>query len=69
MEGPAYLGFDLRCSKDVVLDASKKEKSPKAGHYEAAKAFRDWVASEDSRAILKKYGFSLPEDARRQPRP
>jgi hypothetical protein len=29
LEGPGYLGLDLRLSKDFVLDASKKEKSPK----------------------------------------
>lgn len=37
----------------------------KAGHYEAAKAFHDWIATEDSRAVLEKYGFFLPEPARR----
>ena len=34
----------------------------KAGHYDAAKVFHDWIATEDSRAILKKYGFFLPEN-------
>ena len=34
----------------------------KAGHYEAAKVFHDWIGTEDSRAILKKYGFFLPEN-------
>ena len=29
LEGPGYLGLDLRWSKDFVLDASKKDKSPK----------------------------------------
>ncbi len=29
LEGPGYLGLDLRWSKDFVLDAAKKEKSPK----------------------------------------
>jgi hypothetical protein len=29
LEGPGYVGLDLRLSKDFVLDASKKEKSPK----------------------------------------
>src|SRR6266700_8394325 len=29
LEGPGYLGLDLRWAKDFVLDASKKEKSPK----------------------------------------
>src|SRR5437879_6271506 len=29
LEGPGYVGLDLRWSKDFVLDASKKEKSPK----------------------------------------
>jgi molybdate transport system substrate-binding protein len=32
----------------------------KAGHYEAAKAFHDWIAGENSRAIFKKHGFSVP---------
>jgi hypothetical protein len=29
LEGPGYLGLDLRLSKDFVLEASKKDKSPK----------------------------------------
>src|SRR6266702_6659894 len=29
LESPGYLGLDLRWSKDFVLDAAKKEKSPK----------------------------------------
>src|SRR5437870_2676628 len=29
LEGPGYLGLDLRWSKDFVFDASKKDKSPK----------------------------------------
>jgi hypothetical protein len=29
LQGPGYLGLDLRWSKDFMLDASKKEKSPK----------------------------------------
>ena len=29
VEGPGYLGLDLRWSKDFVLDAARKEKSPK----------------------------------------
>jgi hypothetical protein len=29
LEGPGYLGLDLRGAKDFVLDASKKDKSPK----------------------------------------
>src|SRR5215831_8057012 len=29
LEGPGYVGLDLRLSKDFVLDTSKKEKSPK----------------------------------------
>jgi Carboxypeptidase regulatory-like domain len=29
LEGPGYLGLDLRWSKDFLLDGSKKEKSPK----------------------------------------
>ena len=29
LEGPGYVGLDLRWSKDFVRDASKKEKSPK----------------------------------------
>jgi molybdate transport system substrate-binding protein len=32
----------------------------KAGHFDAARQFYDWFRSESSRAILKKYGFSLP---------
>jgi len=36
----------------------------KAGHYDAAKVFHDWIATEDSRAILKKFGFFLPENPR-----
>jgi molybdate transport system substrate-binding protein len=31
----------------------------KAGHLEGARAFSDWFRNEASRAILKKYGFSL----------
>jgi len=29
LEGPNYVGLDLRLSKDFALDTSKKEKSPK----------------------------------------
>src|SRR5262249_38405310 len=29
LEGPGYVGLDLRFSRDFVLDPSKKEKSPK----------------------------------------
>ncbi len=29
LEGPGYLGLDLRWSKDFLLEASKKDKSPK----------------------------------------
>jgi hypothetical protein len=29
LEGPGYLGLDLRWSKDFMLDTAKKEKSPK----------------------------------------
>src|SRR5262245_11765356 len=29
LEGPGYVGLDVRWSRDFVLDASKKEKSPK----------------------------------------
>ena len=32
----------------------------KAGHFDAARAFYDWFRNDASRAILKKYGFSLP---------
>jgi hypothetical protein len=32
----------------------------KAGHLVAAQAFYEWFRNESSRAILKKYGFSLP---------
>jgi molybdate transport system substrate-binding protein len=32
----------------------------KAGHLSAARAFYDWFRNDVSRAILKKYGFSLP---------
>jgi molybdate transport system substrate-binding protein len=32
----------------------------KAGHFEAARAFYEWFRNDGSRAILKKYGFSLP---------
>jgi molybdate transport system substrate-binding protein len=32
----------------------------KAGHLDAARAFYDWFRNDSSRAILKKYGFSLP---------
>src|SRR2546426_2790251 len=35
----------------------------KAGHYEAAKAFHDWITTGDSRAVLKKFGFFFPENA------
>lgn len=31
----------------------------KAGHLEAARAFAEWFRNDASRAILKKYGFSL----------
>jgi molybdate transport system substrate-binding protein len=31
----------------------------KAGHLAAAKAFRDWIASSASTAVLQKYGFSV----------
>jgi hypothetical protein len=29
LEGPGYLGLDLRLSKDFILEGSKKDKSPK----------------------------------------
>jgi molybdate transport system substrate-binding protein len=32
----------------------------KAGHLEVARAFYEWFRNDASRAILKKYGFSLP---------
>jgi len=32
----------------------------KAGHFDAARAFYEWFRNDASRAILKKYGFSLP---------
>ena len=32
----------------------------KSGHLEAARAFYEWFRNDASRAILKKYGFSLP---------
>jgi molybdate transport system substrate-binding protein len=32
----------------------------KSGHLDAARAFHDWFRNDSSRAILKKYGFSLP---------
>jgi hypothetical protein len=32
----------------------------KAGHIDAARAFYEWFRNDSSRAILKKYGFSLP---------
>jgi len=32
----------------------------KAGHFEASRAFYEWFRNDSSRAILKKYGFSLP---------
>jgi molybdate transport system substrate-binding protein len=32
----------------------------KAGHLDAARAFSEWFGNDSSRAILKKYGFSLP---------
>jgi molybdate transport system substrate-binding protein len=33
----------------------------KANHLEAARAFYNWFQNDASRAILKKYGFSLPQ--------
>jgi molybdate transport system substrate-binding protein len=33
----------------------------KAKHLESARAFYDWFRNDASRAILKKYGFSLPD--------
>jgi molybdate transport system substrate-binding protein len=32
----------------------------KSGHLDGARAFYDWFRNDASRAILKKYGFSLP---------
>jgi len=32
----------------------------KSGHFDAARAFYEWFRNDSSRAILKKYGFSLP---------
>jgi molybdate transport system substrate-binding protein len=32
----------------------------KAGHLDAARAFYEWFRNDASRAILKRYGFSLP---------
>ncbi|MCP9439901.1 MAG: molybdate ABC transporter substrate-binding protein [Nitrospira sp.] len=40
----------------------------KTGHYEAVKQFRDWVTSRHGRAVLKQYGFYLPEEPREQER-
>jgi len=37
------------------------KQASKAGHLEAARAFYDWFRNDDSRAILKRYGFSLPD--------
>jgi molybdate transport system substrate-binding protein len=38
----------------------------KAGHYDAARTFYEWFRNDSSRAILKKYGFSLPYPEVRQ---
>jgi molybdate transport system substrate-binding protein len=35
----------------------------KSGHLAAAHAFYDWFRNDSSRAILERYGFSLPKDS------
>jgi len=54
---------------EVPLDAYPRldqamailKRARNAGHIEAARAFHAWFRNEKSRAILKKYGFSLPK--------
>jgi molybdate transport system substrate-binding protein len=53
---------------DIPLDAYPRlnqgmailKQARKAGHLEAARSFSTWFQNSASRAILKKYGFSLP---------
>jgi molybdate transport system substrate-binding protein len=41
----------------VILETAKKN-----GNFEAVKQFADWVAAPSGRAVLKRYGFYMPED-------
>jgi molybdate transport system substrate-binding protein len=42
------------------------KQASKAGHSQAAKAFLEAVRSESGRAILQRYGFTLPEPSSRR---
>lgn len=41
----------------VILETAKKN-----GNFETVKQFADWVAAPAGRAVLKRYGFYMPED-------
>jgi molybdate transport system substrate-binding protein len=41
----------------VILETARKN-----GNFEAVKQFADWVAAPVGRAVLKRYGFYMPED-------
>jgi molybdate transport system substrate-binding protein len=41
----------------VILETARKN-----GSYDAVKQFVDWVTAPAGRAVLKRYGFSLPEE-------
>lgn len=43
----------------VILETARKK-----GNFEAAKQFADWVRASSGRAVLKRYGFYLPEEKR-----
>ena len=43
----------------VILETARKN-----GNFEAVKQFADWVAAPAGRAVLKRYGFYMPEDER-----
>lgn len=41
----------------VILETARKN-----GNYEAVKQFADWVTAPTGRAVLKRYGFYMPEE-------
>lgn len=44
----------------VILETARKN-----GNFEAVKQFADWITAPTGRAVLKRYGFYMPEDERK----